>query len=143
MKLKFTAGVIILLIAFILQFSLATAGRYFDLSFAALITLAFVLELWELIVLILVTVLVLNWQPAVSVELGILALFPIAVYFLRRFSELQLWIKNLTAILLGFILLYAAVAPRMLYSGAFLADLVIAMLFGTVALFSLKAVYTM
>ena len=130
MKFKFFTGLIILFIAFLLQFWLASMGWYTDLSYAALISFAFVFGFWELLVLDLIAVFVLNWQPGVSVLILVFALYPIAIYFLRNILHWQVWLQDLCAIVVGFLVLYLSVVHGLPHVDAFLADLAGGMLFG-------------
>ena len=81
MRLKFFSGLALLLVILLAQVWLASAGIYLDLAFAALISFAFLFNFWELVVYILFTVLLINWQPTVSLEIFIIALFPIIASF--------------------------------------------------------------
>ncbi len=140
MTLKLLAGLVLLLIALALQFSLAAANVYFDFSFAALIAFALVFGFWELAFLVLVAVFIINWQPAVSAEILVFALFPFAVYFLRDAFRSQPWFENLVAIFLGFLTLAIAAAPAAFLASwrLFLPDLAAGLLFGTCVFFLLQ-----
>jgi hypothetical protein len=110
MTLKFSAGLVILFIALILQLWFASAGVLLNLSFAALISFAFIFGFWELLALILLAVFIVNWQPAASIEILIFAAYPALVHLSRNLSSWQPWIKNLIAIGIGFSVFYAASA---------------------------------
>ena len=105
---------------------------YFDLSFAALISFALLFGLWELIVLVLFAVFILNWQPAVSIEILIFALYPIAVHFVRNIFQWQQWLKNLVAITVGFLVLYIGAGGTgfIHHPQTFLLDLLAGLVFG-------------
>ncbi len=139
MTLKLLAGLVLLLIALALQFSLAAANVYLDFSFATLIAFAFVFGFWELAFLALTAVFIINWQPAVSPEILVSALFPFAVFFLRDAFRSQPWFLNLVAIFLGFLTLVVAAAPAALLASwrLFLPDLAAGWLFGTCVFFLL------
>ena len=109
MTVKLSAGLLILFIALVLQFSSAAFGPPLNFAFAALISCAFIFDFWELLVLVLIGVFILNWQPKASVEILIFALYPLATYFSRNISQWQVWVKNLMAILLGNLILYLLV----------------------------------
>jgi hypothetical protein len=140
MNLRFLAGVVVLFIAFILQFFLATAGIFVNFFFAALITFAFIFIFWELLVLVLLTVFIVNWQPGASVEIFIFVFYPLVVFFLRGWGHFQVWFKNLVAILAGFLLLYVTLAGRsfIYHPGAFFTDLAGGLIFGSVLFFLLR-----
>lgn len=137
MTLKFVAGLTILFIAFMLQFWLASVGWYTDLSYAALISFAFVFGFWELLALVLIAVFIINWQPAPSVEIFVFALFPLVVYFSRNILRSQPWFQDFLAIVIGFSVLYLSVARAAFYWNAFLADLVGGILFASIFFFPL------
>lgn len=122
--IRVLGGLIILFLALVLQFSLATAGIRLGLSFAILISFAFLFEFWELAFFVLLTVFILNWQPAASPEILTFALFPLAVYFCRNILHWRIWLENLLALALGFLVLYFAAAPAgfFLYWQSFLLD---------------------
>jgi hypothetical protein len=140
MNFRFLSAVVLLLVAFILQFFLATAGVFMNFFFATLIACAFLFSFWELLVLVLLAVFIVNWQPAVNVEIMIFALYPLAVFFLRGFAHLQLWLKNLIAIFVGIFLLYAVLGGRafLFHPTVFLIDVLGGMVFGS-AVFLLLA----
>ncbi len=138
--LKFFAGFFILLAAFLLQFLFASAGIAANLSFAALISFAFVFEFWELLVFAAAAAFIINWQPAISPALAAYALFPLAAHFLRRFVRWAGWLANAAAILAGFLLLALAISPGALaaHEGSFLVDLAAGEIFGALAFLSLS-----
>lgn len=130
MTLKLLAGLVILFIALTLQFWFASAGWYFDLSFAALISFAFIFDFWELLVLVFLAVFIVNWQPRVSLEILIFGLYPIVAHFSRGVIHWQVWIENLVAIFLGFLLLYVIVGHGSFNLHLFLMDVAAGMVFG-------------
>jgi len=137
--LKLSAGLLILLIALALQFWFASSGIYLNLAFATLISFAFVFDIWELIVLVLIAVFTINWQPAASPEILILALFPVAVHLSRNILHWQPWIENILAVTLGFLVIYFVMDGRSFLNGpyAFLTDLGAGLIFGSLVLFPL------
>lgn len=137
MRLKIIAGFIILFIALLLQFWFASAGWYFDLSYAALISFAFVFDFWELLLLVAIAVFIVNWQPTASVEIVIFAAFPIAVHFSRNLLHWQVWLENILAIFVGFLLLYASVSRLGLNWPAFFIDAIAGSILGTIILWPL------
>jgi hypothetical protein len=98
---SFLTGLLLLLASLVLQFWAASFGYSFDLAFAVLIACAFVLDWAELLPLTALTVLVLNWQPAVSPAILAYAFFPVAVRGLRQFLQWQSWVGVLVAAALG------------------------------------------
>ncbi len=141
--LKLSAGLIILFIALLFQFLFASAGVFVDLSFAALISFAFVFGFWELILLIVVAVFVVNWQPAVSAEMLVFALFPVAAYLSRGIFHWAGWFLNAAAIAVGFAALAFAAAPWAALAAhwqPFLVDLAAGELFGAIVFLPLYRV---
>jgi len=137
MTLKLLAGFMILVIALALQFWFASGGWYLDLSFAALITFAFIFDIWQFIILILVAVFIINWQPAVSGEILVFSLYPVAVHYLKYIVRWEVWVENLAAILIGSVLMYFVAGHGTIHAPAFFIDAFSGMLFGTAVLLPL------
>lgn len=140
MTLTFLAGLIMLVITLALQAWFATSGIFLNFSFAALISFAFVFEFWELLLLVLLAVFVVNWQPAVSVEILVFALYPVAVYFFRKMLMVQHWVVAPAMIVIGFLVLYLFVAPRMLFADlpSFLLDVASGLVIGALIFFPIR-----
>lgn len=137
MRIKLFAGLIILFIALTLQFWFASAGWYVDLSYAALISFAFVFGFWELLLFIALAVFVVNWQPAASMEIILFAAFPIAVHLSRNVLHWQVWLENVLAIFVGFFLLYLAVSRVGFNWQSFFIDVIAGSVFGTLLVWPL------
>lgn len=110
-------GILILLLACALQFWFASAGVFINFILATLIAFAFFFDIGELLVYVLFAVLVINWEPRVSIDIIVFGLIPIAAYAFHRVFSWSVWAAAPVAIVCGFILLYLAIAPT-----AFLAD---------------------
>jgi hypothetical protein len=130
MTLKLLAGLLILFIALTLQFWFASVGWSFDLSFAALISFAFIFDFWELLVLIFLAVFIVNWQPRVSLEILIFGLYPIVLYFSKGILHWQVWLENAVTTFLGFLILYLIAGHGSVNLHLFLPDVVAGMIFG-------------
>ena len=130
--LKFSAGLLILFIVLVLQAWLASAGIFFNLSLAAVIVFAFLFGFWELVALTLLTVFLLNWQPAASVELIVFALLPIAAYLFRNTVSWQPFLALMVAVAAGFAVFYGILSPHMFsaHPGAIVLDIVIGWIMG-------------
>ncbi len=137
--LKFFAGLVILLTALALQFWLAAAGIYLTLSFAALISFAFIFNFWELVFFALLGTFIINWQPSASAEIVVIALFPILMNLSRNVFKWRFWVGAPIAIIFGFLVLYAvAVHVSLLeYWSPFLLDLAAGLVFGALTFFPL------
>ena len=137
----FIAGLVILLIALVLQFWFAAAGIFLDLSFATLISFAFIFEFWELLFLVLFAAFVINWQPAVSAEILVFALFPVVAYGIRKALTWESWFAAPVAIVVGFLALYLIAAPGMFFTRLplFLLDLAAGLGFGALVFYPLRS----
>lgn len=107
MNNKLIAAVSILTIALILQIAL---GWIFDIkinfSLATLIASSFFLSFLELVFLVFFAAFFLNWQPALSLDIAVFALIPLAAHFIRDMFPWQPWVSNLIFIVAGTILSY-------------------------------------
>jgi hypothetical protein len=112
MRVRFICAVILLLLACWLQFWFAGLGVSINVIFATLIVCAFFFDIWELVALILVGMLIINWQPALSLELILFALIPLAAFALHHFFDSQPWIAAPVGIICGLLILYVAIAPE-------------------------------
>jgi hypothetical protein len=140
MILTFLAGLVMLLISLALQTWFASAGIFLNFSFVALISLAFVFEFWELLLLVLLAVFIVNWQPSVSVEILVFALYPIAVYFFRKTLMIQHWVTAPAMIVIGFLVLYLSVAPGRFFADlpSFLLNVAVGLVFGAMIFFPVR-----
>ena len=129
-----------LILAFFLQFLFAGVGWHLTLSLAALIAFAFILDFWELLVLDLLAVFIINWQPAPSIALLAFAVIPLGAFIFYKLTRWQGWIGALIAIALGFLIFYAIAAPAMFIQNLLLLamDMVIGLAAGEIILFSLS-----
>lgn len=135
--MKFFSALCILLLAIFLQLFFASTGWYFNLALAVLITLAFVLDQFvELLLVDLVAVFILNWQPAPSGTLILFALIPLVAFAFRKLIHSEQWIGNLAAIFFGFSAFYIIAAPSFFigHFWLFLPDVVVAMAVGELVL---------
>ena len=142
MSRRFLLAVLFLVLAFGLQFLLASSGIFVNVILATLIAFAVFVDIWDLSVVILLAGFVVNWQPAVSEEIVLFAVLPLAVYGIRMISPWQAWALNLISIAFATILIYLLVAPGFFIHdfGAFMTDLLGSLLFGQLV-FSLLNYY--
>jgi hypothetical protein len=138
-RISFFTAAVILCISLTLQFLFASAGIFINLVLAVLITFAFALDFWELCVLVLCAVFVLNWQPMPSIAIIVFALIPLAAYGFKTFARLELWIGNAAALVFGFLLFYVIAAPGEFLGNlpGFFVNLLAALLVGELVLFLL------
>jgi hypothetical protein len=132
MRLRFILAVLIFLLACTLQFWFASAGVFINFILASLIVFAFFFDLWELLVFVLFAVLVINWQPAPSVDIFVFGIIPLAAYAFHKVFVWTLWAAVPTAIVCGFLILYLAIAPAAFLGNGevFLKDVLGGLIFG-------------
>jgi hypothetical protein len=93
---------------------------------------AFFFDIWELLVFILFAIFVVNWSPIMSVDIFLFAIIPIAAYTFHKVFAWTVWAAVPTAIAVGFILFYLAIAPAVFLANwnLFFVDLFGALIFG-------------
>ena len=142
MRWKFLTAFIFLVIGIILQLSIGGAiNVWFNFSLAALIVATFFLNFLELLVLILLAVFILNWQPAFSLEMALYVVLPLLVLWLRKFLPLKSWLGNLLAIFVCFLFFYLVIDARFLLvaPAVFLRDIAGGLVFGAIFFKSCEA----
>lgn len=139
MRLRFILAILILLLSCALQFWFASAGVFINFIMAALIVFAFFFDIWELLVFVLFAIFVVNWQPAVSLDIIVFGLIPIAAFAFHKAFAWTLLAGIPVAIVGGFLLLYVAIAPGAFLANTpfFLLDLFGGLLFGGAVFFVL------
>jgi hypothetical protein len=131
-RLRSILAILIILLACAFQFWFASAGVFINFILATLIVFAFFFDIWELLVFVLFAIFVVNWSPAISVDIFVFAIIPIAAYAFHKIFAWTAWVAALVAIVVGFILLYLAIAPAAFLASwnLFLIDLFGALIFG-------------
>jgi hypothetical protein len=134
--LKFFSALAILLLALFAEIVLASVGLHFSLALAVLIAFAFVLDFWELLILDLVAVFILNWQPAPSAALIAFALVPLAAFAFYKLTHWHGWTGVLVAVIAGFLIFYIVAAPGFFLHdlAGFMLDLIVGLLVGEAVL---------
>ena len=132
MRTKLIIATLFIIFACALQSWLASMSIFIDLILATTIVFAFFFDIWELIIFVLFSLFVINWQPAFSVELVFFALILLIVHGVYKFFGLIPWVAVPIAIVLGFFVLDLAVAPCVFFSNSvpFLMDMFGGLLFG-------------
>jgi hypothetical protein len=132
MRLKFILAILVLLLACALQFWFASAGVFINFILSALIVCAFFFDVWELLVLILFAIFVINWSPVPGTDIFVFGIIPIAAYAFHKIFKWTIWAAAPIAIICGFFLLYIAIAPAAFLGSweLFLTDLFGGLLFG-------------
>lgn len=112
MRYNFFVAILVLAFGVTLQlFAGNTFGIWINFALAALITAAFFVSFLELVVLILFSVFMLNWQPGFSFELLVFSLLPLAVYFAHKLLPFKPWLGSLVAVITCLICFYLLVSP--------------------------------
>jgi len=137
---RFILALLFLTLAFVMQFWFSSFGVSINLILATLITLAFLFDIWDVLFFILAAIFIVNWKPAFSLEIALVAALPLAAYFFNKHSTYEPWAANLASIFCGLLVLYLAVAPRFFLMDwkIFLIDLVSCLIFGSIVFASLN-----
>ncbi|RJQ29319.1 hypothetical protein C4571_01675 [Candidatus Parcubacteria bacterium] len=133
---KFLAFFLGVLVAALLQFRVETVfGASFDLLLAVLVAASLFLSFWEVCSLSLFVALMLNWQPAVSLEIGLIAVLPLVSFWIKKVLPWHAWVANLFLIFLSLVVFHAAIAPFFSFPNflAFVGTSIVTLLFGAVA----------
>lgn len=131
-RVRSVLAVLLLLLACALQFWFASAGVFVNFILASLTVFAFFFDITELLVYVLFAIFVINWQPGMSVDIFVFGIIPVAAYVFHKIFAWTLWAGVPVAIIVGFFVLYLAIAPTMFLANwqAFLADLFGGLVFG-------------
>ena len=89
---KFLIAWLWLVASLVLQYLAASFGWPGDLALAALIAFAFAFTWFEMLPFVAASVLMLNWQPAASPAMLVIALLPLALCGLRKMVSWEPWI---------------------------------------------------
>lgn len=137
---RFILALLFLTLAFVMQFWFASFGLFINFILAALITLSFLFDIWDVLFFILAAIFIVNWQPAFSVEIVLFAALPLAAFFINRYSSSEPWAANLACIFFGLLILYLASAPSLFLAEwkIFLTDLVSCLIFGSIVFSALN-----
>lgn len=134
-KYLFFSSLILVLISIVLQLNFDDVFSFRpDFVLVVLLTSAFFLSFLELVFVILLSTLAINWQPTLSYEILILIFWPIAVYFLNRFFPGKAWFNSVITTILGIFILYAPVVFRNFFDSFSLIalDVLVCLVFGFV-----------
>ncbi|MBI5220853.1 MAG: hypothetical protein HY978_03410 [Candidatus Liptonbacteria bacterium] len=114
---KFPVALAVCLLALVLPAYLrATFPVLSDLPLMVLIGLAFMLDLGELAVLVLLSVYFLNWQPRPSLDLLLFAVLPILAWAWHRAWPMVLWLSVPLAAVLGVTIFWAVLGWTFLWN---------------------------
>jgi hypothetical protein len=137
---RFILALLFLTLAFVMQFWFASFGVFIDFILATLITLSFLFDIWDVLFFILAAIFIVNWQPALSIEIMLFAALPLAAFLVNRHTSSEPWAANLASICLGLVILYLAAAPSLFFAEwkIFLTDLVSCLIFGSIVFTALN-----
>lgn len=108
MNTRVIAAFFLVVIGIIFQLFAGDArGVWFNFALAALISLSFFLDFFEILFLTLLTLLALNWQPGISFEFIIFGALPIGSFLLRKFLPFEPWAGSMLLSCAGIIFFYA------------------------------------
>ena len=140
--MRLAAAFLILVLAGCVQFWLSGAGVFLNLIFTMLIVFAFFLDFWEMALFVLLGVLIVNWQPTMSVEISLFACIPLATFACHGMFRSQRWAAIPIAITCGLFLFYAIAAPHFLWGNpaAFFEDLFGSLIAGWLVFLALRRV---
>lgn len=137
--LKFFSGILIFVIACILQFSFTPAGITINFVLAALIAFSFIFStngggFWELLFFVLAGVFLMNWLPAPSIALAAFVAIPLLTYLFRAVFPWEAWTGIIISLFSGFTILYFVTVPRFIITATplFLLDLFMGSAFGLI-----------
>jgi hypothetical protein len=138
--IKHLSATLVLILAVMLQLWFAPAGMRGDFVLATLIVFAFLFSFWELIAFVLFGIFLLDLSPYSVPTMLMLALVPLALYFVRRRFPLDPWSGAAAGIALGIAVFYAVTAPvAALHAAGFLAlDILVCILFGVFVLWGVE-----
>lgn len=148
MTMRFLAGILVFVIACLLQFSFTPAGITINFIFATLIAFSFIFSdekggFWELFFFVLAGVFLMNWLLAPSVAMVAFAAIPILAYLFRAVFPWEAWTGVITSLFSGFIILYLATVPRFIITAtpSFLLDLFMGSAFGLIVFLCMNRVF--
>ncbi len=132
MNVKLFAAFFLVIIGMLLELLIGdSTGVWLNFALAALIALSFFCTFFEILFLTLFVLLVLNWQPGISLELIVFGAIPVGSFFLRKFIPLEPWAENMFFTCAGIILFYSLFGIHIIghYPALFLGDLAASLLY--------------
>ena len=132
MHYRFFVGIVVILVACVLEFFFASAGLFLNFILASLIVSAFLFIFWELAVLVLIAIFLVQWAPAPSATLIVFAVIPFAAWAFRRIFSLRPAAGIPCMIVCGLAVFYLVGASSFSLSllGMFFIDIVVSLIFG-------------
>ncbi|OGZ52819.1 MAG: hypothetical protein A3B25_01025 [Candidatus Ryanbacteria bacterium RIFCSPLOWO2_01_FULL_48_26] len=135
MNIKTASALFLVIIGTLLQLFIGDVkGAWFNFTLAALITLSFFCSFFEILFLTLFALLVLNWQPGISLELIIFGVMPIGAFFLRKLLPLEPLVGSILLSCAGIIVLYILFGIHIITNNPvlFLSDIVMSLAYSAV-----------
>lgn len=136
MRRKFAVALLLLLLATGLQFQTGRiTGLWINFVFSFAIVAALSLDFFEFLFLLTLSIFILNWQPILGMEITLVAILPLVVFFLKKFLPWHGWLNNLLLVFICELFLYLVIAPAYFFgnAGFFLKDVFASLIFGAIA----------
>ncbi len=145
MTYKFLIAFLSLIFALFLQILLGDAsGIWINFALSALVAAACFVDFTELLVLILCSVFVLNWQPAASAEIILFACLPCIVFFTHKLLPFPFrsWLMSALAVFSCTLIFYLVFGAGLIVHNPqlFFADLACAIISGAIVFNSLAKI---
>ena len=138
--LKFFTGILVLILAFFLQFWLGVWGIYANFVFATLIVFVFLFDIGEFIFFVLLGVFLINWQPMASIDIIAFAIIPLIAFAARFWFHWDQWVGSVASVVIALLLLYFVISPKMIIQpfGSFIVDLLLSIIFAEAILWGMQ-----
>ena len=133
--------VLIIFLAYLLQIKIGVIfNSHFNLVFSALIVLIFFVDYLTLWLLSFMAIFLLNWKPAISLELVLLFLILQLLYLICNKISWQNWIKVVVLLFLGLAVFYIAVNFNLVLKNFIYLfyDILVSLIFGLTLFYFLE-----
>ena len=135
MNTRVIAAFFLVVIGIIFQLLAGDArGVWFNFALAALISLSFFVNFFEILFLTLFTLLALNWQPGISFELIIFGVLPIGSFLLRKSLPFEPWAGSILLSCVGIVFFYALFGIHIIIRNPalFLGDILLSLIYSAI-----------
>lgn len=144
--MKFTRlalGLIIIALAAFIQIVCASWGTPFDLVLVTLIVASFFFSFFELLILSLWGAALLQWSPAIGLELILTLIIPLVIFGLRLLFPWKGWFSFFLTGVLGIFAFNIATSGTVPFHfwGVFAGDIFITMIYGTIIFSIFQSLY--
>lgn len=134
--MKLILGLLILVLALVLQLWFPIGGVHGDFVIAALIAFAFIFPFGEFAFFLILAAFVINWQPGFGPDVLAFLLVPLAAFVLHFWLRWEPWIGVAVSTAAGVLALYGIIAPSAFTANtsALIADAIACIIFGEIVL---------